>query len=162
MKRVTLTLVAIAFSFAAQLPAATTIWVLRHAEKADDGTKDPALSDAGRARAAALAARLADTGVTVILSTGYERTRATVRPLAEASGLEITEYDPVDFAGLAERVRAIEGTVVVVGHSNTVIPIVNALGGEAEGEMTEADYGRLYRISVEGDEVRTELVPFEP
>lgn len=148
---------AVVLASVSPLAAETTVFVVRHAEKVDDGTRDPALSEAGVARAGALAERLAGENVSVIFTTDYERTRATARPLAEKLGLEITSYDPVDFSGLATRVREIDGAVLIVGHSNTVIPIVQALGGAAEGELTDSEYGRIYRLDL-GDEVTTELI----
>lgn len=145
---------------AVQLPAATTVWVLRHAEKVDDGSRDPALSPEGITRAAALAALLSEEDVAAVFTTPYERTRATVRPLAEAEELELSPYDPVDFAGLASRVREVDGDVVIVGHSNTVIPIVQALGGDATGEIGESEYGRLYKVVIDGETVTTEQLTY--
>lgn len=142
--------------------AATTVWVVRHAEKQDDGTKDPALSEAGRARAALLACMLDSEPIVAIYSTSYRRTRGTAQPVADAHGLEVIPYDPTDFTGLADRVRSRSGSVLIVGHSNTIVEIVQALGGSATGPVNESDYRRLYRLVIdpEEDAVTTGLVPF--
>src|SRR5580700_4879929 len=71
----------------AVIAATTTIVVvMRHAEKASDGTPDPALSAAGAARAARLATIFGGNGhdlaVDVIFVTQWQRTAATARPLA--------------------------------------------------------------------------------
>ncbi|HEU0080180.1 MAG TPA: histidine phosphatase family protein, partial [Longimicrobiaceae bacterium] len=64
---------------AAQEP--TTVVVVRHAEKAAAGGQDPELSEAGAARAGALAAALADAGVDAVVTTQLRRTRLTAQPL---------------------------------------------------------------------------------
>ena len=53
----------------------TTFILVRHAEKAAEGGKDPSLSDRGKARAKTIAAMLATAGVTKIFSTPYKRTQ---------------------------------------------------------------------------------------
>ena len=63
---------------------AATIIVVRHGEKTSDTERDPDLSDAGLARARALAALLADAELAAILTTDYRRTRQTVQPTAAA------------------------------------------------------------------------------
>jgi hypothetical protein len=60
----------------AQSPA-TTVILVRHAEKADEPGADPALSAAGEARARALADALRDVKVAAVLTTPYRRTNAT-------------------------------------------------------------------------------------
>jgi phosphohistidine phosphatase SixA len=71
--------------------AATTIVVVRHAEKSMDHPTDPSLSEAGRERARALAAALQGTGVSAIYTTQYKRTRETAQPLADELGISISE-----------------------------------------------------------------------
>ena len=60
------------------------MFLVRHAERADAGMaaakmagRDPDLSDAGKARANALAAMLKDARITAIFTTEYKRTRQT-------------------------------------------------------------------------------------
>jgi broad specificity phosphatase PhoE len=60
--------------------AQSTIFVVRHAEKAD-ATKDPDLSEAGRARAEALAKALRDAKIAAIYATEFKRTQQTAAPL---------------------------------------------------------------------------------
>lgn len=133
---------------------ATTVVIVRHAEKADEPRADPPLSPAGEARAVALAEALEDAGVTAILVTPYERTRATARPLAAMLGITPEEV-PVGrdigahIAAVVEAVRRNEGgTVLVVGHSNTVPLIAEALTATAVPAMTEAEYDRFVHISL--------------
>src|SRR5688572_14758185 len=73
----------------------TTFILVRHAEKGEDGTKDPDLSEEGKQRAIRLADMLSKTSITAIYSTSFKRTRNTVVPLANAKSLEIFSYDPL-------------------------------------------------------------------
>jgi phosphohistidine phosphatase SixA len=134
--------------------SSTRFIVVRHAEKAtpmSDSDKDPALTDAGHERAARLARSLDDAGVVAVYATPYKRTRQTAEPTALAQQLPITEYDArgeaAVFAGaLRERHRA--GTVLVVGHSNTVPDIVAALCGCEVAPMTEAEYDHRFIVDI--------------
>lgn len=136
-------------------PAADTaspvLILVRHAEKADDDPRDPNLTAEGRARAAALAALLADAGVTRILSSDYRRTRETARPLAERAGLDVELYDPRDLSGLAAELRQAAGVVVVVGHSNTTPELARLLGAGATPSMPESEYDRLIVLALDRD-----------
>lgn len=134
------------------------VWLVRHAERADqdpaagamlEPQRDPELSPAGRERAAELARMLADAGVTTVWSTPFARTRQTAAPLAEALGVEVSEYDP-RAAESMERLRtALDepgSRHLVVGHSNTTPALVEALGGDARGAIAEDEYDRLYFV----------------
>ncbi len=131
------------------------VFLVRHAEKSDDGSKDPPLTAAGRARAARLARVLADVGLTAVYSTDYRRTRATAEPAARAAALDVRTYDPKRPADLASRLRSTAGRYLVVGHSNTVPELVRALGGDPGPDMSEAEYDRLYVVSIGGTGVTT-------
>lgn len=140
--------------------ATTTVFLVRHAEKAGPGDpefagaspSDPPLNASGMARAEELVRTLGDAGITTIYSSPYERTRATVRPLAARLGLEVTEHAATDVAGLAERVRATNrgGVIVIAGHSNTVPALVEALGAGPVPPIEDAwEYDNLYIVTVE-------------
>lgn len=140
--------------------ATTTVFLVRHAEKAGPSDpefagaspSDPPLNAAGMARAEELVRTLGDAGITTIYSSPYERTRATVRPLAARLGLEVTEHPATDVAGLAERIRATNrgGVVVIAGHSNTVPALVEALGAGPVPPIEDAwEYDNLYIVTVE-------------
>jgi len=128
----------------------TTVIVVRHAEKAADGSKDPSLTAEGTARAARYAAEFGAAGLTAVYATPYKRTQETAAPVAVAAGLEVVTADPKDAAGLAERVVDDHhgGKVFVVGHSNTIGPIVQALGGEAPAEVPDTEYDNVFIVTV--------------
>ncbi|HUH90264.1 MAG TPA: phosphoglycerate mutase family protein [Lysobacter sp.] len=125
--------------------------VVRHAEKVDDGSRDPALSQTGRDRAAALVRRLADTPVVAVYASGFHRTRDTAAPTAQDHGVAITTYDANEPAAtFAARLRRAHrsGSVLVVGHSNTAPDIAAALCGCDVPAMDEDEYTRLMTIHV--------------
>ena len=131
-----------------------TFIVVRHAEKTSDSERDPDLSDAGLARARALAGLLADTDVAAVLTTDYRRTRQTVQPAADAHGIAPATYDAAGGArDFAARLRADHprGTVLVAGHSNTVPDIVAALCACAVEPMPETEYDRLSTVRIAPD-----------
>lgn len=131
-------------------PDATVVVVVRHAEKATDDPRDPALSEAGTARALALARQLEGLGLDAAYATQYRRTQLTAAPAAGAAGIPVT-VRPVDAANaasygtdLARDLRALPpgSTALVVGHSNTVPAIVAAISGQPALEMPETEYDR--------------------
>jgi phosphohistidine phosphatase SixA len=146
---------ALLLALAPQAPVDTldppTVVVVRHAEKVD-ASRDPALSDAGRARAMALDSALADARVTAIIVTPYRRNAETAAPVAARHGLTPIvvpvsgEVDAHAAAVAAEALRH-HGTVLVVGHSNTVGAVVAALGGTATiGDLCESAYQWMFMV----------------
>lgn len=129
----------------------TTFVIVRHAEKGNDDARDPSLSEAGRARALALAGRLADAPLKAAYATDYRRTQQTAQPAAEAHKLTVTTYDAQQSAAaFATQLRAAHtsGTVLVVGHSNTVPEVAAALSGQSVEPMAESEFDRLYRVHI--------------
>src|ERR1700726_58877 len=85
-------LLSLVASIAAAQP---TIFIVRHAEKAD-ATKDPDLSEAGRHRAEYLAKMLKDANISAIYATEFKRTQQTAAPLAKALSLSVMTLPPGD------------------------------------------------------------------
>src|SRR3546814_16685724 len=73
-------------------PVATYV-VVRPAEKVDDGSRDPSLTDAGRARAHALAELLRSRAVVAVYATDFRRTRDTAEHTAAAHAPSHISYD---------------------------------------------------------------------
>lgn len=145
----------------------SVIFLVRHAETIGERAMDPSdppLSEAGEARAAALARVLADVGLTSIHSTDLQRTRSTGAPLAAATGLDVELYEPFDdeaMGALIERLRADGGRHLIVGHSNTTPAVVEALGGDPVSPIGENEYDRLYVVTVTpGGEVVSTLLRY--
>ena len=110
----------------------TRVYVVRHAEKdLTPDLADPPLTAAGQARAQALMAVIPrQVRLSAVFSTNTARTRATVQPLADARRLAVQLYDARQLPELAARIRRdYPGqAVLVVGHSNTILETVEALG----------------------------------
>ena len=131
-------------------PQVTTVILVRHAEKAGPSGDVP-LSEAGAARANELARVLGSVKLDAIYTTPYERTRQTAAPLAAKVGVEPIEID-ADKTYAAEMVKLIrekhEGeTLLVVGHSNTTIDVIRALGAAAEA-MPDSTYDDLFVVTL--------------
>lgn len=135
-------------------PAVTTVYLVRHGEKSTVVANDPnpVLTPAGRARAEALAAKLANAGVTHIISSQWTRTRETAQPLASRLGLT-TEIVPTTGSALADRTAAAVlrrrgETVLVVGHSNTIASVIAALGGPRLPDLCDSEHSNLFVMRI--------------
>jgi phosphohistidine phosphatase SixA len=127
---------------------------VRHAEKAAAPADDPPLTEAGIARASALVDALGGAGVKAIITTEFKRTKDTAEPLAQKLGITPQVVaargvaGPAHITAVANAIRQhTSGTIVVVGHSNTVPAIIAALGGERMRDICEADYSGLYVLA---------------
>lgn len=133
---------------------AQTAVIVRHGEKAfPDG--DPDLSDAGQARAKALAAALSGARVKMVLATPLKRTQQTGQPTADSAGVKIEAIAleggvPAHAQRVAEAARKApsDTTVLIVGHSNTVGEIARALGDAAPSPVTDCDYDQMTIITL--------------
>jgi probable phosphoglycerate mutase len=125
--------------------AQSTIFIVRHAEKAD-ATKDPDLSEAGHARAEALATMLKDANITAIYATDFKRTQQTAAPLAKALGISSTNLAAKDIAALTAKLRSSNGNALVVGHGDTIPTLIKALAISEPINITENDYDNLFVV----------------
>ena len=130
---------------------AQIVVLVRHAEKALAPDDDVGLSEAGRARAEALAQALAGLRPEAIVISQFRRTRETAAPLADSQTLTPivvpTESDTAAHARrVADVVRTAGRAVVVVGHSNTVPLIIRALGGPALPEICDTEYAHVFTL----------------
>ena len=145
---------------AAAQEAPAVVVLVRHAEKADAPADDPPLTSAGTERARLLAGLVADLRLDRVLSTDYERTRATAAPAAARAGVDVELYDPRRLDLLAQELRRAAGRrVLVVGHSNTTPELVRLLGGEPGPPIHEpSEYDRLYVVTLPESGPATTLV----
>ena len=132
-------------AFLSTATAQSTIFIVRHAEKAD-ATKDPDLSEAGRTRAEALAKTLRDANITAIYATEFKRTQQTAAPLAKALGITVTTLPAKDNAALIAKLRASNGNALVVGHGDTIPDLIKALGISDPINIGENDYDNLFAV----------------
>lgn len=141
-------------------------YIVRHAEKAivtkdslGFSTANPPLSEPGQVRAVVLREELKNKNIRNIFSTNYHRTVATARPLqAVLKNIPIQQYnsskDSLD-AFIAQLKAIRKGSVLIVGHSNTVDDMVNKLTGEKSmpGDLQDGDYDNMYIILKKKDKM---------
>jgi len=130
--------------FISAAAARSTIFLVRHAEKAASGGNDPDLSDAGRARAESLATTLKDSGISAIFVTDLKRTQQTAAPLAKMLHVEPAIVPAKDSAALLTKLRALTGNALVVGHGNTIPDLLKSLGVATPISIEENDYDNLF------------------
>jgi broad specificity phosphatase PhoE len=153
-----LALFAAAPALAAQ-QAPTVVILVRHADKAAAPANDPPLTEIGAERARALVGLLRDAKVGAVLHTPTVRTRDTARPTAAHFGItpEIIPLGPapVVAAAVREMVAKHSGkTILIVGHSNTILPWIAALGGPQRPDLCDHQYDGIYTLVIDGGSVR--------
>jgi broad specificity phosphatase PhoE len=148
-------ILSISLLLAAVADATPIIFVVRHAEKATTGGKDPDLSVAGRKRAEALARILKDAQITSVFVTEFKRTQETATPTAEEVNVDPTVVPVNDVSGLVAKLRAVSGNALVVGHGNTIPDLLKSLGIAGPVSIPEDDYSEIFMVSI-GD--RSELL----
>jgi 2,3-bisphosphoglycerate-dependent phosphoglycerate mutase len=133
-----------------QAQPVTTFILVRHAEKGDDGTKDPDLTETGMSRAESLATLLRETKVDAIYSTAYKRTNNTVAPLSRAKSLPVQGYEAFKGEEIDKMLKQhTGGTITVVGHSNNIPWIANYLTGkETYPSFEDSDYDNVFIVTV--------------
>ena len=136
---------------AAAAHAAPVIFIVRHAEKASTGGKDPDLSPEGQKRADALARILKDSQITSVFVTEFKRTQETAAPTAKAEHVSPTVVSGKDTGALVEKLRALNGNALVVGHGDTIPDLLKALGIEAPGNIPDDDYSEIF-VVLAGDQ----------
>lgn len=140
MRLLLVLLIFVAVSASAQ----TTYILVRHAEKeaAPADPKDPMLSKEGEERAQRLVKLLEKQKIDAIYSTNYNRTKNTVKPVADAKGIQVQVYDK------QPDVSNLKGTVLICGHSNTIPALANLIIGKDQFKNYEdTDYGNVLIIT---------------
>ena len=139
--------------------AQSLVIFVRHAERADGGAgmasksptgapADPLLSAEGAARAAKLAALLADSRIKAVYVTEFKRTQDTGKPLAAKLGLTVTAIPSADTAALVAKAKADHpnDVILIIGHSNTLPGAIKAFGGP-EVKIGDDDYSGIYVLA---------------
>ena len=135
---------------------ATLVVVVRHGEKAPDPGNDPVLSAAGMARAVALDSAVRGMPITDVVVSQLQRTRLSASSFIARSGA-VVHVVPISAAGVPAHIQAVADTVrsitrvaghgvLVVGHSNTVTAIVEALGGPASRPLCDSQYSQFFAL----------------
>ncbi len=124
-----------------------TAILIRHADVSDTPAGDPDLNPAGAARAQGLRHILRDAKVQQIFATQTRRSQQTASPLA--ADLDLPISDGGDIATLVQHVCSLSpsSTVLVVGHSNTLGPIIAGLGGPPISDIGATEFDNLFVVS---------------
>jgi broad specificity phosphatase PhoE len=141
---------------AATASAQQTIFVVRHAERAEAPpaagaamtapSDDPPLSIAGHERAARLASMLRSANIKYIFATEFLRTRQTAAPLAQARHLETVSIPGKEPDALITELRGLKGGILIVGHSNTIPDILKRLGIKEEIAIPDSEFDNLFVV----------------
>ena len=130
-----------------QLAPITTVYIVRHAERADDSANTP-LSAAGRARAQELVHVLGNDDLDAVFVTNLTRTQQTGAPLAAAKGIMAEQYPASDPQSVVNTILTdhLGDRVLVVGHSDTVDDIAGGLGATELSDLGGDQFDRLFVI----------------
>lgn len=137
---------------------AVTIYVVRHADR--DGKLDR-LTETGKQRAEKLKDLMTVFGPAAVFSTDFQRTLQTAQPTAAALKLTVQKYRRSTPDWIDQIKTQYHGkSVLIVGHSNTIVPIANGFGARFELTIPEDVYDNLLVITVSKDETRAVRVRF--
>lgn len=133
-----------------------TVLLVRHADieiPPRMGNPDPPLTTTGMIRAAELARVAGAAGVKTVFTSPLKRTIQTAAPLAMALGLPLPLPVVPEADEFAAAARAGQyGTVVlVVGHTNTIPELIDALLG-IPAEVTVSGFDNLFVVSATATE----------
>ncbi|ESP90750.1 MULTISPECIES: SixA phosphatase family protein [Pseudoalteromonas] len=124
------------------------IILVRHAEK-QKGV-DPSLTQQGIKRAHYIAQMMLPYEPTKLYSTNYNRTKATLAPLADLIDTHISMYNPGKLEEFAHMLKKQTGTIVVAGHSNTTPTLVSLLTGR-DVSIAEDEFDKVFVITFEDE-----------
>ena len=139
----------------------TTVFLIRHAEKADAPREDPPLNELGKTRALLLARMLGGSGIKAVYTSQFLRTQQTGEPLAKQLGLTALpislkmkpsnprEVSEQSIAEITNKIYERAGdTALVIGHSNTVPEVIRMLGGDVVPVIDEKKFDDLFIVTV--------------
>ena len=126
------------------------IILLRHAEKANDGTEDPPLLPEGYQRAEKLVSLFQDVAISKVYTTKYQRCSLTIAPISLAKNLEPTLFSVDDLLAFSKELRnAPDKYILICGHSNTNPALINLLIEEQKfEEIPSSEYDGIYWVQV--------------
>ena len=123
------------------------IFFVRHAEKSLTVKNDPPLTPEGEQRALELEKVLKRKKIKHIYSTKTTRTITTAKPLAESLSLPITYYAHDTMPKFLYRMLESGENALVVGHSNTVLKMIEELElRPSKKEIPYDEYDNLFVV----------------
>lgn len=140
----------VVFGWITTVAQSTTVWIVRHGEKdtALATRANPDLNAEGKQRAIDLATYLQKENIAQILSTDTKRTVQTAAHIK--APLEI--YNPRSIQMVVEKIKSTwKGkTILLVGHSNTVLETIDAMGGNRPvALLNDEDYDYIFKVVID-------------
>lgn len=138
-----------------------TVYLIRHAERADEPRQDPPLTEKGTLRAQELARVLGNANIKTILTSQFARTKLTAEPISKKLNVAVTpislSLNPSNPRMISEQSTA-EVTnkilerggesVLVIGHSNSIPDVIKMLGGDVAPVIDEKKFDDLFVVTV--------------
>jgi phosphohistidine phosphatase SixA len=139
----------------------TTVYLVRHAERADEPRQDPPLTEKGTARAQELARILGNANIKAIITSQFARTKLTAEPVAKQANIAVTSIslslNPSNPRQISEQSTAevtnkilerAGESVLVIGHSNSIPDVIKMLGGDVVPTIDEQKFNDLFVVTV--------------
>lgn len=134
---------------------ASTIVLVRHAEKDNDGTDNPGLTGEGEARAERLASMIIPMNLKEVFMTNKKRVIFTAKPLAmDNPSIATSIYSPEEYNRVVEKIfsKRMGESVVIYGHSNTTPELINLITGNTDLQnIPENEYDNIYVVNSMGE-----------
>ncbi len=129
--------------------AQEAVFVIRHAEQELTGLVDAGLLPEGRERATDWATILRPSGLDLVVTTEFQRSRATGAIIAEALEVPRVEFRHGGSSGIAEFLRENypEDVILVVGHTSTIPKMLRSFGYRDAFPISMAAYGWLFIVT---------------
>ncbi len=133
------------------------IILVRHAEKADEMSQDPELSEAGKQRAERLRTIAGKYRPGAFHSTDFKRTRDTLAPLAAKRDKQLQIYDPRRAQELFDAILKSDiKRHIVAGHSNTIPGLANVITKkDLFKNLQDSEYTVIWKIRIRNGKVHS-------
>jgi len=131
------------------------ILLFRHAEKLSG--KDPSLTFEGQQRAKWIAGFVSELQPSILFSTDYNRTKETLAPLAKKEKMTVVIYNPRQLDIFSEKLKKLNGVVVVAGHSNTTPMLAGIIDGKKYKQFDEKQFDLYFEINLVNKEYIVKL-----
>jgi broad specificity phosphatase PhoE len=138
-----------------------TVYLVRHAERADEPRQDPPLTEKGAMRSQELARVLRDANIKAVFTSQYLRTKQTAEPLAKQANAPVTSISlsvnpsnprmvsEQSTAEVANKILERAGqNVLLVGHSNSIPDLIKMLGGDVAPVIDERVFDDVFVVTI--------------
>jgi phosphohistidine phosphatase SixA len=83
-----------------------------------------------------------------VFVTEFKRTQRTAAPTATAAHVTPTVLPANDIGALVEKLHALKGNALVVGHGNTIPDLLKTLGVATAASIPDDDYTEIFVVLV--------------